>query len=123
MPPPTRLTPRSLLTVALLVSCLAIIGWKGSHLLADPSVFPPDDFVEYWAAGRLNAGGSNPYDGSLLLPLERDAGRDTDEPVMMWNPPWTLPAAMMIGSFPWRMGQMIWLKKGFLNLYCAFHWS
>ena len=30
---------------------------EGARLLADPSIFPPDDFVEYWAAGSLNAGG------------------------------------------------------------------
>jgi hypothetical protein len=95
--------------VGVLLACLGVIGWKGSHLLADPSVFPPDDFVEYWAAGHLNAFGQNPYDGSLLLPLEREAGRDTDEPVMMWNPPWTLSLAMPIGLLKARAGQLLWL--------------
>jgi hypothetical protein len=95
--------------VGVLLACLGIIGWKGSHLLADPSVFPPDDFVEYWAAGHLNAFGQNPYDGSLLLPLEREAGRDTDEPVMMWNPPWTLSFAMPVGLLKARAAQLLWL--------------
>jgi hypothetical protein len=95
--------------VGVLLACLGVIGWKGSNLLADPSVFPPDDFVEYWAAGHLNAFGQNPYDGSLLLPLEREAGRDTDEPVMMWNPPWTLSLAMPIGLLKARAAQLLWL--------------
>src|ERR687898_439226 len=43
-------SPRTLLMAAVLVAAVAFIGWKGAHLLSDPSVFPPDDFVEYWAA-------------------------------------------------------------------------
>jgi len=109
MAPAPRPSPRPLLMVAALLACLAIIGWKGSRLLADSSIFPPDDFVEYWAAGRLNAFGLNPYDGTLLLPLERDAGRDTDEPIMMWNPPWTLSLAMPIGLLKARAAQLLWL--------------
>lgn len=109
MPPPTRSPLRPVLMGTVLLACLAVIGWKGTRLLADPSVLPPDDFVEYWAAGHLNAAGRNPYDGSQLLPLERDAGRDTDEPVMMWNPPWTLSLAMPIGLLRARLAQLLWL--------------
>jgi hypothetical protein len=101
--------PRLLLLGVAFVACLGVIGWKGSQLLSDPSVLPPDDFVEYWAAGSLNARGLNPYDGELLLPLEREAGRDTDEPVMMWNPPWTLSVAMPIGVLKPRVAQLLWL--------------
>lgn len=93
----------------VLLLALAVICWKGAQLLADPTIFPPDDFVEYWAAGRLNAQGQNPYDGPLLLPLEREAGRDTDEPVMMWNPPWTLTFVMPIGLLQARIAQLLWL--------------
>src|SRR5215207_2247355 len=104
--PPTR---RLALLGAVLVVCVGVIAWKGSQLLADPSIFRPDDFVEYWAAGRLNAHGQDPYDGARLLPLEREAGRDTDEPIMMWNPPWTLTVAMPIGLLPARVAQLLWL--------------
>jgi hypothetical protein len=111
---------RPLLTAAVLLAALAFIGWKGAALLSDPSIFPPDDFVEYWAAGRLNATGQNPYDGLLLLPLEREAGRDTDEPVMMWNPPWTLTLAMPVGLLPPRPAQLLWLAVSLaLVVLCA----
>ncbi len=92
-----------------LMAGLAVAGWKVNDLLADPTVLPPDDFVEYWAAGSLNASGQNPFDGDLLLPLERRAGRDTDEAIMMWNPPWTLTVAMPIGVLKPRVAQFLWL--------------
>jgi len=107
--PPAPATRRLALLGLVLVACLGGIAWKGSQLLADPSIFPPDDFVEYWAAGRLNAHGQDPYDGNRLLPLEREAGRETDEPIMMWNPPWTLTVAMPIGLLQPRVAQLLWL--------------
>src|SRR2546425_7820696 len=76
---------------------VVVLGWQLTHLLANPFVLPPDDFVEYWAAGRLNASGENPYDPDRLVPLERETGRDVDEAGMMWNPPWTLTLAMPFG--------------------------
>jgi hypothetical protein len=89
-------------------------------LLADPGVMPPDDFVEYWAAGRLNLHGQNPYSPELLLPQERAAGRDTDEAVMMWNPPWTLSAVMPLGLLDARPSQLAWLVLNFaVILFCA----
>jgi len=97
---------------AVLLAAIAFIGWKVRHLLADPTFFPPDDFVEYYAAGRLNLFGQNPYDGNLLLDLEQRAGRDTAEPVMMWNPPWTLTVVMPLGTFDpseARIAQLLWL--------------
>jgi Glycosyltransferase family 87 len=103
---------RSILLAAVLLAAIAFIGWKVRHLLADPTFFPPDDFVEYYAAGRLNALGQNPYDGNLLLDLEQRAGRDTAEPVMMWNPPWTLTLVMPLGLFDAseaRVAQLLWL--------------
>jgi len=104
---------RSLLTFAVLGMAIFIIAWQFRRLLDDRSIFPPDDFVEYWAAGRLNAQGDNPYDPEKLLPLERLAGRDTDEAIMMWNPPWTLTLVMPIGVIKSRTAQLLWLLLGF----------
>jgi len=82
------------------------------RLIADPKILPIDDFVEYWAAGRLNAQGEDPYDPNKLLPLEQAAGRDTDEAIMMWNPPWTLTLAMPFASLPSRTAQLLWVACG-----------
>jgi len=74
------------------------------------SVLPPEDFCEYWAAGRLNAQGRNPYSGPELLPLENSAGWDKDYPVYMYNPPWTLTFVMPIGQIgDYYLAQKLWL--------------
>ena len=103
---------RTVLTATALVALLAVIGWQFRSLLTDPSVWPPDDYVEYWAAGNLQLRGHDPYDPAQLLPLQRHAGRDTDEAVMMWNPPWTLTYVMPLGVLPARVGQLAWLLVG-----------
>jgi hypothetical protein len=99
-----------------LLACFAVGRGQVVKLLADPTVWPPDDYVEYWAAGRLNLHGQNPYSPELLLPLERHAGRDTDEAIMMWNPPWTLAVVMPLGAIPAREGQLLWLLVSFLAM-------
>lgn len=68
-----------------------------------------DDFVEYWAAGRLNLSGGNPYNPDELLPLQHQAGRFFEVPVMMWNPPWMLAIAMPFGAMNYVIGRSIWL--------------
>jgi hypothetical protein len=105
------------------VILLGIIGWRMSAFWNDPDVLPPDDFVEYWAAGKLNLHGENPYDPELLYPLERFGAnrKDMDEfgptprerAVMMWNPPWTLTIAMPLGMLPARLGQLVWMLINF----------
>ncbi|MCU0702976.1 MAG: DUF2029 domain-containing protein [Fimbriiglobus sp.] len=104
---------RFLLPLVSGVVLLALVGVAGWYLSANPHVWPPDDYVEYWAAGRLNLTGGNPYSADELLPLERFAGRDTDEAIMMWNPPWTLTMAMPLGALPPRLGQVVWLVLSF----------
>lgn len=73
---------------------------------------PLHDFVEYWAAGRLNAGGENPYDPERIHDLEREAGRD-GEGILMWNPPWTLPLVMPLGRLDCRTAHLLWLALQF----------
>jgi hypothetical protein len=101
--------PRTLLALGGLVLAGVLLVGQVQRLLDDPTVWPPDDFVEYWAAGRLCLGGQDPYSPELLLPLERSAGRETDEAVMMWNPPWALTAVMPLAALPPRVAQFVWL--------------
>ena len=80
---------------------------------------PLHDFVEYWAAGRLNASGENPYDPERIHQLERSAGRDADG-ILMWNPPWTLPLVMPFGLLDCRAAHLLWLGLNLAALvFCA----
>ncbi|WP_439628068.1 glycosyltransferase family 87 protein [Gemmata sp.] len=114
------MTVRRLVTVLALAGVALVLAAQVRDLLADPTVWPPDDYIEYWAAATLAVRGQNPYDGALLLPLERAGGRDTDEPVMMWNPPWTLAVVFPLGLLPSRAGQLLWLAVNFgAVVYCG----
>jgi hypothetical protein len=103
----------------LLMAFIALV-WQGYELLRNSAVLPPDDFIEYWAAGRLNVTGQDPYAPAALLALETAAGRVTDQAVMMWNPPWTLALVMPLGLLPARPAQLLWLLLNFVAiLYSA----
>jgi hypothetical protein len=66
------------------------------------------DFVEYGAAARLLAAGENPYDGSKLLPLQKEVGWPFDKADMLWNPPWAFPLVLPAGWLPWGSGLLAW---------------
>jgi hypothetical protein len=82
--------------------------------------WPLEDFVEYWAAGRLNAAGGNPYDPAAMLREQQHIGWTDSAPVMMYNPPWTLALAMPMGVVEFRLARSIWLPfQLFLTLWSA----
>src|SRR6266481_2047719 len=132
MEPPPHPSKTSLFRLTLMAAALALAALllfqQFGRLLADRSIMPPDDFVEYWAAGRLNLHGQNPYKAENLLPLERDAGRESfpldpsghESAIMMWNPPWTLSFVMPLGLLDARIGQLLWLLGNLaIILFCA----
>jgi hypothetical protein len=80
------------------------------------------DFVQYWAAGRLNLSGDNPYSPEYLLPLQLSAGLPGGIPIMMWNPPWTLAIAMPFALLPYAWAQIAWLVVGLAILLFSAHW-
>jgi hypothetical protein len=77
--------------------------------LTDPNLLRPSDFVEYWSAGRLNLAGGNPYDPAQLFALQRDYGCPDDRPIMMYNPPWTLPFVMPFALLDYGTARLAWL--------------
>ena len=101
------LLPATLIVLAIVLAA-ANIRW------------PLEDFVEYWAAGRLSAAGANPYDPAAVLEAQRHIGWTEPAPVMMYNPPWTLALAMPMGAVEFRLGRSIWLPlQLFLAMWCA----
>jgi hypothetical protein len=106
---------RSLLTWLVLAAAVAVLAWQLRS--ADlHRLLPPQDFCEYWAAGRLNATGGNPYAPEQLLELQRqpDVGWTKDNAVLMYNPPWTLPFVMPVGLLPFGPARLVWLLLGLL---------
>jgi hypothetical protein len=108
---------RHVLTAVALVLLGVVFATQVRKFLADTTVWPPDDFIEYWAAAKLTLEGRNPYDGRLLLPLQQAGGRNTQQPVMMWNPPWTLALVWPLGLLPAREAQLLWLGVNFAAVF------
>jgi len=104
-----------------LIMGLMILAYQLSGLVARPEVLA-DDYVEYWAAGRLNLGGGNPYAADQLLPLERAAGRKT-EVLLMWNPPWTLALAMPLALFSYPISRLMWFILSIAMILMATNWT
>jgi hypothetical protein len=107
-----------LLVLALLTAILVMLIQLGGSTQGLTSL-PLHDFVEYWAAGRLNVHGENPYDPQRVHQLEREAGR-ASEGILMWNPPWTLPLVMPLGLLDCRTAHLLWLCLQFAVIaWCA----
>jgi hypothetical protein len=69
----------------------------------------PIDFLAFWAAGKLNADGANPYDPVAVRAVQTDTGYDHKTAVIMWNPPWLLAATMPLGQIPVRVAFLLWM--------------
>lgn len=75
-----------------------------------PTLFPPGDFVEYWAAGRVHLEGGDPYDPAAVLPLQQEASDgDRTLATMLWTPPWTLPLYWPFAVLPARHAHLTWV--------------
>ena len=93
---------------ALMVTWVSVVGWLTAHL-ADRAVLPMYDFLEYWAAGRLQLTGGNPYSPEQMLALQQSIGWPWGGPLMMWNPPWALVFAMPFALLDFGVSRVVWL--------------
>ena len=108
-----------LIQLSLLGLGLVLLGFQ-LYSLVDSGILNQDDFVEYWAAGRLNLSGENPYDPQGLFTLQVEIWPDRKEPLMMWNPPWTLALVMPFGAIKYSTARILWLVFSFsLLLFCS----
>jgi hypothetical protein len=68
------------------------------------------DFISYWAAGQQLAHGGNPYDFEAVQRLERAAGREDKQLLLiMRNPPVALPLVFPLGFVSPKIGLIFWL--------------
>jgi hypothetical protein len=88
------------------------------HLLFTPQ--PIQDFVTYWAAGRLFLTGQDPYSMSAMLGIERSLGWSYAHTLVMLNPPWTLPFVALLALLPFAAAHHAWLAVSLvLEIACA----
>ena len=106
--------------VAVLLGATLVLLFRLAVPMARSNVFGLDDFLEYWSAGRLNLTGADPYSPALLLSLQLQIGQGTHMPIMMWNPPWTLPLVMPFGALDYQVSRFLWfLTQTALVFFCA----
>jgi hypothetical protein len=117
--PARRSRSRRLLTWLGLAACVALLYLLAPRVVT-PRMLQTDDYVEYWAAARLNLAGENPYSPELLTPLQHQTGRFFEVPVMMWNPPFVLPLVMPLAPLPYPASRLLWLVLNVgLLFWCA----
>jgi hypothetical protein len=86
--------------------CVAVAFGSQAGEKAPPRI---DDFIEYWASGRLTLEGSNPYDPKEMLRVERLVDSSMPLTIMMWNPPWTMSLVMPFSLLDYRTASILWL--------------
>lgn len=79
--------------------------------LTIPEYLHSDDFIRYWASGKLNLQGQNPYDRLQIVQMQDQAGdiySGTTESIVL-NPPWAIPMLMPFGGMNYLVGRFAWL--------------
>lgn len=90
------------------ISMLVVMLLTSAYRANDKSTPWVDDFIEYWAAGRLTIDGSNPYDPGRIMATERLVNPSMPVTVMMWNPPWTISLILPFSLMDYRTARTIW---------------
>ena len=76
-----------------------------------------NDFIEYWAATQLLLHDGNPYSPGELLATQQALGWSQPEPLMMWNPPWTLSFILPLGLADYQTAQFAWFLGHVLIIF------
>jgi hypothetical protein len=82
----------------------------------------PLDFSEYWAAARLTAMHQNPYAPAAIHQIQQELGFTNPRPLMMLNPPWTLPAIYGLALLGFQTAQRVWLLLALLAIFGSVSW-
>lgn len=107
---PSRSFLKNILLILIILAGIVFISQK-------VNVFPLHDYIEYWAAGKINLAGGNPYSPDEMLALQQQVGWDEPDVLMMWNPPWLLALAMPFSILPYPVSRMMWFL---LELFVLF---
>jgi hypothetical protein len=95
-------------TLATAIALLIITQLTlASGAAAEPRLWI-DDFIGYWAAGRLTINGVNPYDPPQVMATELLVNPSMPVTMMMWNPPWTISLVMPLSFLDYRTARTLW---------------
>ncbi|MGA8761261.1 MAG: glycosyltransferase family 87 protein [Candidatus Sulfotelmatobacter sp.] len=81
-----------------------------------------NDFIAYWTAARQVLDGKNPYDERSVLALERQVGFEQPKPLIMRNPPWTIPVIAVLGLLSFSTAQDLWLGINLIAVLLSARW-
>lgn len=111
---------KGIMVLSLALACLALVA-ELAHVWREYEYgsFGTDDFLEYWSAGQLLRQGGNPYDFDALLDIERSVGWLGEVPLIMWNPPWTLPLVLPLAFLPFNMAALLWFCVNLAILFAC----
>ena len=101
---------RILLWALLIAGILILI--RLAPTLSKPEYLLSDDFVRYWASGKLNQEGLNPFDPEIIQKLQLELGGTIvwpDTTSITLTPPWVMPLLMPLGMFSYPTGRLVWL--------------
>jgi hypothetical protein len=101
---------RVILWVLLIISLLALSFLAPT--LSKPEYLRSDDFMTYWAGGKLNLSGENPYDAQKKESLQLAQGGQASDTYLlsiMLNPPWVVSIVMPLGLINYPISRLIWL--------------
>ena len=104
---PANLGPIVLAGVMIWLQAMGQFAQAYSH--NNPVTRAGGDFVEYWAAARLLLDGENPYSPEEMLAMQRTVEPDRHQPLLMWNPPWTLTFTAPFGLLRFGTAHFLWL--------------
>lgn len=112
--PPATPRPAAMGRWLLLPAVLFCLDLLRLRLLLLFAPLPVNDFITYWAGGRLFLSGSNPYSVPAIYAIERSLGWSYVQPMVMLNPPWALPFVALLGVPPFRTAHFAWLAVSLL---------
>jgi hypothetical protein len=87
-----------------------------------PTLYVPCDFIAFWSSAVVFADGRNPYDPTLLLPLQHDAGFRLGYAITMFNPPWVLPVLAPLAALSVKAAFAVWLGVQLALVLVAAGW-
>ena len=88
---------------------LASVGGLLASLAFSRAPAFTDDFIAYWSAARLLAGGGDPYDPSALLSMQQSVGWRHATPLPTWYGPWIVAATVPLGLLPYWPARAGWM--------------